>query len=105
MARVDVFPRFFGSFYKRGGLLRRASDGRGATSSGFCGVGSSRPAAAKCVRTIFRILDNLVKVKELEVASPTRGRTSATKSYGVLGENRNRRFSGEKKFFINLLTN
>ncbi|OGN00377.1 MAG: hypothetical protein A2651_01645 [Candidatus Yanofskybacteria bacterium RIFCSPHIGHO2_01_FULL_42_12] len=89
MVRADVFNRFFGSFYRRGGAAR--------------GGGSFLPplAAAKWVRTIFSILHQLGNVKH---ASPAKA-GSATKLYGTLGSKTNSRFRlGKENFFITLLS-
>ncbi|OGF73257.1 hypothetical protein A2W54_04710 [Candidatus Giovannonibacteria bacterium RIFCSPHIGHO2_02_43_13] len=80
------FSRFFGSFKNQ------------SVAAEFFAP-SFRGEAAKCVRTIFKIAHQLGKDKSGEVASPR----SATKSYGVLAENLNWRFSGEKKIFSLLI--
>jgi len=58
MVRADVFNGFFGSFHRCGS----------AAFSGFRGGTSSSPAAAKCVRTIFKIQHISVKVNDWWVA-------------------------------------
>src|SRR3990167_6313234 len=54
MVRADVFNGFFGSFYRFGSA---------AFSGFFRGGTSSPPQAAKCVRTIFRILHHVGNCK------------------------------------------
>jgi len=90
MVRADVFNRFFGSFYRCGS----------AAFSDFRGGLSSPPAAAKCVRTIFRIQHHLGNCKENVFASLR----SATNLYSILGAKTNWRFRlGERKFLIQIV--
>jgi len=90
IVRADVFNRFFGSFYRCGS----------AAFSDFRGGLSSPPAAAKCVRTIFRIQHH-VGIRKQEGFASLR---SATNSYWTLGAKTNWRFRlGERKFLIQIV--
>jgi len=64
----------------------------------FRGGTSSPPQAAKCVRTIFRILHHVGNCKQVGFASPR----SATNLYSILGAKKNWRFRilGEENFLI-----
>ena len=64
----------------------------------FRGGNSSPPTAAKCVRTIFRILHHVGKIKRFWFASLR----SATNLYSILGVKTNSRFRilGEENFLI-----
>ena len=87
MVRADVFNGFFGSFYRCG--FAAFSDSRWGTSS--------PPQAAKCVRTIFRILHHVGNCKQEGFASLR----SATNLYWIFGAKTNWRFRlGKRKFLI-----
>jgi hypothetical protein len=90
MVRVDVFNRFFGSFYRCGS----------AAFSDFCGELFSPPQAAKCVRTILRIQHHIGNCKRFWFASLR----SATNLYSILGVKTNWRFRlRERKFLIQII--
>jgi hypothetical protein len=86
MVRADVFNGFFGSFYRCGS----------AAFSEFRGGFSSPPQAAKCVRTIFRILHHVGNCKWFWFASLC----SATNLYWILGAKKNWRFRWGKENFL-----
>src|SRR3990167_7802023 len=92
MVRADVFNGFFCGFDSCGS----------AAFPDFRGGASSRPPAAKAVRTNSSILRHVGKFN----ASPRLRRVSATKSYGVFGAKRNSRFRKiwfEPMFFRNVV--
>lgn len=66
LQRANYFSGLFGGFYRRGGLLRNASDGQGAAILGEPSI--SQPQAAKWVRTILRIAHQAGKSEPEEVA-------------------------------------
>jgi len=85
-------PMFFYQFFC--GFERCGS----AAFPNFRGGNSSPPQAAKCVRTIFRILHHVGNCKRFWFASLR----SATNLYWILGVKTNWRFCilGEEKFLI-----
>src|SRR3990167_1255639 len=89
-------PMFFFGFFC--GFERCGS----AAFPNFRGGTSSPPAAAKCVRTIFRILHHVGNCKQVGFASLR----SATNWYSILGVKTNSRFRKiwfEPMFFRNVV--
>jgi hypothetical protein len=87
MVRADILKGFFGSFYRCGST---------AFSESFRGGISSPPQAAKCVRTIFRILHHVGNCKRFWFASLR----SATNLYWILGVKKSWRFRWGKENFL-----